>query len=318
MVSEQQEARHPSRHAGMRPSLPVRIAHRVLRLCKRLVQWPGDMIARVSLTAGRLSPLCPYRTKLLEEACKQGGEVVTLPGSGSIPEIEAVGLGLGNQVGPTILMLHGWLECKEMHLDLAWWLVGQGASVWLMDFPAHGGSDGKRTSLGALECAAARRMIDYLEAEGGAAEGVVVVGFSMGASVALRLTAEDRRVCKVAALAPYRTLREAIRTFYDYWFSIDDCLWVERGFERALARDGVSLDDLEIVSRVSRIDVPILLIHGTRDLLLPIESHSEPLEAVIRPRGGRLVRIPGIGHAVLPRSWHPDLLQSLQAFCLPR
>lgn len=63
---------------------------------------------------------------------------------------------------------------------------------------------------------------------------------------------------------------------------------------------------------VYRLDVPVLILHGTEDPILPIEK-GRALAAAIR--GARLVEVPGLGHEI-PARLVPRLLDEVAGFAL--
>ncbi|MCC5830209.1 MAG: alpha/beta fold hydrolase [Phycisphaeraceae bacterium] len=282
----------------------------------RLIDLPGLVVAWVALSLGRISPLCLNSRRLCARAISQGARRLTLRPKGNLPRLEVLRIeppDVGQ--GPVILILHGWLECREMHLELAWWLRDRGASVWLADFPAHGRSGGRLCTLGGDETSAAVRVLDEIERTHGGERDIHLLGFSMGAATALRLAGCDDRPAGVVSLACFSNARHAIRTFSDYWIGTRNVAWMERGFERLLARRGVKLDELNPCEWMEQARCPVLLIHGESDRLTPIPDHYQPLLDRHAPGGIHSVLVPKVGHARLPRCMHPDMLKAIERFC---
>lgn len=63
---------------------------------------------------------------------------------------------------------------------------------------------------------------------------------------------------------------------------------------------------------VSRDDAPILLIHGDKDDVVPLEQ-SEKIEAALRQAevATKLLRVPGAGHDMRPNSQNVDFVSEM-------
>jgi uncharacterized protein len=179
-------------------------------------------------------------------------------------------------------------------------LLGIGSGLWragnnvlLFDFRGRGESGGDACSLAFYELADLRGAIDYaIERMPRARVGVI--GYSMGAAVALLVAAADPRVRAVVADSPFASIREVVANAY-----------VRR---RLPAAPMVHLAD--VVNRwrygyaykaVQPVDVvatiaprPLLLIHGREDRLIPL-AHSRLIYSAARePK--ELWEIPGADH----------------------
>lgn len=100
--------------------------------------------------------------------------------------------------GRTVVIVHGHNGSRDGDTGQAAALARAGFRVLLFDLRAHGGSGGRHVTFGAREYLDVLGALDWLEAARGIRR-VGVVGFSMGAGIALRVAAEDARVGVVVA-----------------------------------------------------------------------------------------------------------------------
>ncbi len=163
-------------------------------------------------------------------------------------------------------------------------LLGIGSGLWragynvlLFDYRGCGESDHGPQSLAHHEMRDARAAVRYVRARMPDAH-VGVIGYSMGAAIAIRLAAEEPWIRAVVADSPFATMREVIAHAYQRrrvptrpLLDLADALTRWRygyPFEAVRPLDVVRL----IAPR------PLLLIHGTADLVIPVE-HSRRLYA---------------------------------------
>ncbi len=102
---------------------------------------------------------------------------------------------------------------------------------------------------------------------------IYLLGFSLGAAPALHVAAEEE-VAGVVTIGAFASLRDVAP---------------------AMAR-GLLRDRFDNRAAIARVDEPILLMHAPADEVVPF-AQVEALRA-LTPRGARLLRLEGAGHAV--------------------
>lgn len=185
----------------------------------------------------------------------------------------------------TVLHLHGNAANVSNHLPLVAWLPAAGFNLLLLDYRGFGRSEGKPTLAGVVDDAAAalawlraRREVD--------ANRLIVLGQSLGGATALRLLARDGAGVRLAVI-------EAAFASY-------------RGIARDAALRSVVLAPLlplvamlparehDPIAALPAIMVPLLLVHGTADEVIPF-AHGEQLAAAA-PAGTEFLRVAGARH----------------------
>ena len=195
--------------------------------------------------------------------------------------LPAKGAALGS-----VLHLHGNAANVSNHLPLVAWLPAAGFNVLMLDYRGFGRSQGRPTLDGVVDDAAAA--LRTLRARPGVDGGrLIVLGQSLGGATALRLLARDSEGVRLAVI-------EAAFASY-------------RGIARDAAMQSVVLaplvpiaapalpsDKADPVTALPSLRVPVLLVHGTADEVIPFK-HGEQLAAAAPP-GTVFIRVEGARH----------------------
>jgi pimeloyl-ACP methyl ester carboxylesterase len=125
-----------------------------------------------------------------------------------------------------VLYLHGIADNRQSGIGVARRLVAQGYDVYAFDERAHGRSTGEACTYGYLERHDVSRALDAL-----GAPRAILLGHSLGASVALQAAAVDPRVRGVVAASSFSDLPTIVRE-RARWFHLPEP-WVEAALARA-------------------------------------------------------------------------------------
>jgi uncharacterized protein len=206
------------------------------------------------------------------------GEAVTLTTEDGVP-LSAWWYEAGMRDGgapPMILFLHGNAGDISHRTPIAEGLLGENLSVLLLEYRGYGSSGGKPSEDGFHLDARAGR--DFLLGRGGGHGRIVVMGRSMGGAVAAGLAAREP-VGGLVLESAFTSLEAMAGILYPFLPSIL--------FRRLQGR----FDTLELVRDVG---VPVLVIHGHGDDLVPLAMGMELLEAAREPK--EWMGVPGAGH----------------------
>ncbi len=172
--------------------------------------------------------------------------------------------------GRTLVICHGHNGSMDGDTAQAAALAKAGFHVLLFNLRAHGGgetaSGGQQVTFGAREVLDVRGALDWLQAEKGI-DRVGLVGFSMGAGLALMAAAQDSRAAAVVADGTIRVLRDAIvglgRLKGIPGFLVGPValamLWT------ASLRAGTPIPAANPIRWAGRVRCPVLFIHGEDD-----------------------------------------------------
>lgn len=213
-----------------------------------------------------------------------------------------------------IVMTHGWMEVKEMHLPAARQLAALGHDVLLYDHRAHGRSGGRRCTFGHHEREDLTGLIDHAQKVGWVDERVVTAGHSMGAATVLLHAASDARVAGVIASSPFATLRRAIDSFRRNRLGGLPLRGAIRGVEWAGRQLGVDLDRVSVLEACANLRVPVLVLIGKRDTLLKPADHARPVAEAIPEHLRHVYEAPKARHYNVTQKVWPGLVPTLERF----
>jgi pimeloyl-ACP methyl ester carboxylesterase len=183
--------------------------------------------------------------------------------------------GSGN--GPVILMFHGNAGTIADRLENARLMIDElGATVVLAEYPGYGDSEG-RPSEDSFFAAGRLALEETIGRAGG--RPVVLFGRSLGGAVAVHLAADPELPIDALVIeAAFTNLAELGRTL---------------GLPVAAPLLPYRFDSLASIPRVT---VPILILHGDRDEVVPFSMGERLFAAARGAEVRRFSRIDGAGH----------------------
>ncbi|MDW8105815.1 MAG: alpha/beta hydrolase [Armatimonadota bacterium] len=180
------------------------------------------------------------------------------------------------------VLCHGYVANRCEVLGVALELYRMGFSCLLFDFRAHGESGGRYTTIGIREVQDALGAVDFVARFG---LPILLFGSSMGGAVAIMTAARDERVGAVVTDSAYARLTEAANSWWEAGFGplLGKLCRPVKYLAMLLTRS--SLSDAEPVRDIAQIAPrPVLLIHGDRDHLVPVEHAHALYRAAGEPR----------------------------------
>ena len=163
----------------------------------------------------------------------------------------------------TILYFHGNKGYIELRGERMADLTARGFGVLMMSYRGYGGSTG--TPSEAANVADARVAYDWLRERGVAADDVVVFGESLGSGVATQL-AGAKIACGLILDCPYTSLTDIAAADYP-WLPVRRLMW----------------DHYETVRHIKRVTIPVLVLHGAQDDLVPVAMGRTVHAAAVSP-----------------------------------
>lgn len=197
-----------------------------------------------------------------------------------------------------LLLLHGYQSCKSETLDLAKALHARAPyHLVLLDFRAHGDSGGGRVTFGREEIREVQAALDFLAGQPELRElPVGCHGVSMGAVIAVQAAARMSRIRAVVADSPYADLGKVVARVQWLTYHIPRMpvgqmiLWAAQ--LRLGGRGGLP-GPLEDAAKMA--PRGLLVIHGERDVTIPVQEAVRLFEAAGTPK--QLWVVPGAEHA---------------------
>lgn len=179
---------------------------------------------------------------------------------------------------PTVLHFHGNAGNAGDRAEIATALHGAGYGVLLAGYRGYGGNPGRPTEQGLTTDA--RAWADWLVQRGISGRKLVLYGESLGTGVAVRL-ATERKAAGLILEAPFTSITDVAARAYP-----------------VLPVRLLLLDRFDSLSRIADIQAPLLVIHGEKDRVVPVDLGRRLFAAAPAPKTP----------VWLPRAGHNDLL----------
>jgi hypothetical protein len=210
----------------------------------------------------------------------------------------------------TVILAHGIDHTRQVMLPRAAFLVGGGWNVLTPDLRGHGESGGLIVSPGLLEMRDILGGVRYIRSrrENGP---ITVLGLSYGAAAALIASAKSPEIAAVVSDGAFTSGKDVMKDIsHHYVHNANTKLWLRAlflaescpGVARAMEltyylRTGIDLgpDLVSVISYATRIRIPVLLISGERDWIVPTGRARQILSAIPGAQK-KLVIIPNAVH----------------------
>lgn len=190
----------------------------------------------------------------------------------------------------TIVTLTGYFGTRSDTIGIGSALWRRGANVLLFDYRGRGTSDPHISTLGYYETLDALAAVDYA-ARRAPDVPLGVVGYSMGASVAILAAARDTRIAAVVADSPFASQRRVLRRH----FLRRTWLPTVPFFPLVLRFLPYDVGEVEPIREIGTITPrAVLLIHGTADTVTDPRDSDTLYGRAGRPR--ELWLLPGVAH----------------------
>lgn len=219
------------------------------------------------------------------------GELVEIEGAAGGPVVGAW-CAPPDDSALVVVHFHGNAEQLAWQADLAGGFTRAGLGFLALEFPGYGLMAEQSSSEGAL-VAAAEAGIAWLRARGIGPERTVVMGRSLGTGPATRL-AHEGHAARMLLISPYTSLVDMAHEVLPFV----PARWLLR-------------DRFDNAALAPAVDVPVLLVHGERDEVIPARMSREL--ATLFPHATLRI-VSGYGHNDLPVT--TELMHELASFCV--
>ncbi|MCR5707274.1 MAG: alpha/beta hydrolase [Ruminococcus sp.] len=198
-----------------------------------------------------------------------------------------------------ILAMHGWRSTwtKDFGMISAF-LENEGCTVLYAEERAHGFSGGNYIGLGLLERHDVHCWINWLTERFGCNIPIYLYGVSMGATAVL-MSAEaalPENVCGIIADSAYTSPYDQLKHILKDELKIEYLIRMHLANSICEKNIGESLDSHSTIEAMETNTVPVLLIHGSNDKLVPIEMMYKNYITCIAPK--EYLAIEGAAHGM--------------------
>lgn len=210
----------------------------------------------------------------------------------------------------TVVLIHPLLASKTWFLSLGGELSSRGWDVVLLDLRAHGRSGGSYTTWGFKEKRDIRSLMDHLLSFKDISPRIIAAGASLGGCVAIQYAAEDPRCAGVLSICPPMGARHVARLMMP--------LLSDEAIERRLHWAGriadFEPDDASAIAAAKQLEVPLILVHGSWDLIVPYKASEALYNSARCPK--KLIAARWSNHMSVQigqDEWLADLIDQLDA-----
>ena len=175
---------------------------------------------------------------------------------------------------PTLLYFHGNGGSLALRSERIRKYMMRGRGVFMMSYRSYSGSTGSPSE--PANAADARLAYEALVTDGVAPKDIVIYGESLGSGVAVQLAAE-RPVGGLILDSPFTSAVDVGRRAYPF-----------------LPVRWLMLDRYETMAVIGRVHVPLLVVHGERDDIIPVAMGRAVFAAANKPK--EMITLPAAGH----------------------
>jgi len=196
---------------------------------------------------------------------------------------------------PCVVLMHGMGGDRRNMVDRARLFKGQGYTVLLFDFQAHGESPGDHITFGFREADNARAAVDFIKANASCTR-TVALGVSMGGAAAL-LGPQPLPVDALVLESVYPTIEEATRDrMVDRFGPLGQYL-TPLLLPQLPLRLNIPVEALHPIDHIGELRCPVLIMAGDSDPLTPPAETLRLFSQAPGPKSYWLA--PGVGHSDL-------------------
>ena len=194
---------------------------------------------------------------------------------------------------PTILLLHGNAGNIGNRMTLARQFINAGFGILLLEYRGYGGNKGSPSEQGFYEDG--YTALSFLTQQGVKPSELVLYGESLGTGVASKLASEYSS-CALILQSPFTSLTSMAH--YNYpWIPLSP--W----------------DKFDTLSRIKEIKTPLLILHGTKDPIVPYTEGLALFKAADDPK--QMLSFPGYVHNNLwgAKDFYKQVIHFIKTHC---
>lgn len=195
-----------------------------------------------------------------------------------------------------VLLLHGYTGWKEELYPIACQYVQRGYHALVPDMRCSGESEGDFIGMGWTDRLDNMLWLNKILARDPEAK-IVIHGQSMGAACALMMSGEElpSQVSAIISDCAYTDAYSMFAKQMKDWFGLPSFPLLDSMNLVLQLRGGYDLKDASALEAVKKTKLPVLIIHGEEDDMVPVDMAYELYEAADGKK--ELLIVPGAGHA---------------------
>jgi uncharacterized protein len=215
--------------------------------------------------------------------------------------------------GKAVILAHGYKGSNEQMPGVTKFYYEQGYDVLKPDARGHGESEGDYIGYGWDDRKDYQEWVNLLVDEYGE-ENIYLHGFSMGAATVLMTSGEKLppEVKGIIADSGYTSVKEELAHQLKYMYHLPPFPLMEITSAVTKLRAGYTFTEASAVEQVKKNKLPLFIIHGDQDELVPTEMADVLYEAASGEK--QLWIVPGAGHTEAYTLAEEEYQKRLKAF----
>lgn len=179
------------------------------------------------------------------------------------------------------ILVHGWMDDASSRIEQAQFYQELGYDVFLPDLRGHGRSSGKYLGMGITDGADIMAWVNYFQKTRGYDGKIILDGVSIGAAAILQMDSDflNENITMMIADSSYERLSQMLLKMIPvtpkflyrvYFFGIN--IWC-----KLFGKFDIRQSDIRV--SIAKIQIPVLLIGGALDKIIPIETQYHLAES---------------------------------------
>ncbi|KAA0550048.1 alpha/beta hydrolase [Bacillus sp. BGMRC 2118] len=197
--------------------------------------------------------------------------------------------------GKVVILAHGYRGSSEQMPGVTQYYYELGYDVLKPDARGHGDSEGEYIGYGWHDRKDYVKWVEFLTEEKGK-HSIFLHGFSMGAATVLMTSGEElpREVKGIIADSGYTSVKEELSHQLKYMYKLPAFPIIDVTSIVTKMRAGYSFEEASAVEAVKKNTLPLFIIHGDQDELVPTSMADEIYDAAKSKK--ELWIVEGAGH----------------------
>ena len=206
----------------------------------------------------------------------------------------------GEEGSKAVICFHGYTsQGLNDYGSLSQYYLKRGYRVLLIDERAHGQSEGRHIGFGVMDRLDGKRWVEWMVEKAGEDVQILLHGNSMGGATVLMMSGLDLppQVKGIISDCAFTSMKDVFTHVLHSMYHIPAFPIIQIAGRINKKKVGYGLDDCNSAREVQKAKVPILFIHGEKDVFVPCWMTEEAYKNCASPKAKLIVKDAGHGES---------------------
>ena len=206
----------------------------------------------------------------------------------------------GEEGRKAVICFHGYTsQGLNDYGSLSQYYLKRGYRVLLIDERAHGQSEGRHIGFGVMDRLDGKRWVEWMVEKAGEDVQILLHGNSMGGATVLMMSGLDLppQVKGIISDCAFTSMKDVFTHVLHSKYHIPAFPIIQIAGRINKKKVGYGLDDCNSAREVQKAKVPILFIHGEKDVFVPCWMTEEAYKNCASPKAKLIVKDAGHGES---------------------